>query len=560
MLDRSTIIVGWLQALFAVLVLWSVSNVFLGYTIRTQGSDPIVYSCTVFVSASLMLLLFSGSGPLAKETMRSIDTWAYGILLMLNYIVLLALLAVITSTEATLLQTLSVVVSMAAGWFFLGRKTSKTQLFGGALITAGLYFVLADTDVEKLGYVILLVFAMAVIQTIRTYVVEFHRPHNHATTQANSVKDRARVVALVMFIVSTIFFIAFFGLSLLIHYVEGLHIPAVPQFADFFNPYTTFYGMLAGFLLIAPLRFFEFSATHHIKTENYLAVSAFAPIATWAWEWGTSSFTGIDMRQLGFYDALACGLITSGGLVIALRRIKKVDDTATVLKDQLFYATQDPQAVADSREILANAFEHFDHDIKKTAKGLEIHSTVVEALLYDEKKVLAFKPEILKEVARAYRKKVAMSDALTGLANRAGFMTTLKGAAYEADIYSLLFIDLDKFKPVNDTYGHEAGDAVLKAVADKMTEMFPFRALPTRLGGDEFAVLVLDADRAKAEEIAKELKAKVIEPITFDGQEIAVGASVGIACYPEDGTDGEELLKLADGSMYKEKGEGGSSR
>lgn len=557
--DRKLVIFGWIQALVAVLVFWSVSNVFLGYTIRTQGGDPLVYSCSVFVSASLVLLLFAGSGPLAKETMRSIDTWGYGIALMLNYIVLLALLALVTSTEATLLQSVAVLMSMVSGWFFLGRRLGKTQFLGAVLIAVGLYLVASDLNVESLGKAIVIIISMGLIQTIRTYIAEFHRPNAYAHAQAVSVKDRARVIALVMFVVSSLFFAFFFGFSVLVEKVDGLEIPMIPDFEDFFNSYTIFYGMIAGVLLIAPLRYFEFSATNSIKTENYLAVSAFAPIATWFWEWATSPLTGINLRDLSYIDAVACLLITLGGLVIAIRKMRQSDEEKQ-LKNYLIASMQDPQEVQDSREIIANTVQHYDGDYQQAAKALDLPFFVVDALIYDKQKMLAFKPDVLKEVARAYRKKVAMSDALTGLANRAGFMTTLKGAPYEADKFSLLYIDLDKFKPVNDTYGHEAGDAVLKAVAERMTEMFPFRALPTRLGGDEFAVLVLDADREKAETLAKELKAKVIEPIMFEGQEIAVGASVGIACFPEDGTDGEKLLKIADGGMYAEKGEGGSSR
>lgn len=545
---------GWGQAFFAVLILWSISNVFLGYSIRSQGCDPIVYSCVVFTSASLVLLGYAGYGKLAKETMRSIDTWGYGFSLMLNYITLLALLSMITSTEATLLQSIAVILSLLSSWLFIGRKPSKGQAVGSIAISAGLLMVLSDLDVANLGYIILLVIAMGLIQTVRTYIAEFHRPHKYAVNQLVDVKDRARVVALVMFSVSTLFFMTFLGFALIMSFIEGVHIPSVPTLQDFLNPYTVIYGMLAGVILIAPLRYFEFSATHAIKTENYLAVSAFAPIATWAWEWGTEPITDINMRQLTEVDAMACVLITAGGVFMALSRMRR-DTTPRSIKKFLYVETQDIAQVEDSREILANTLEHFKSNIKKSAEALDLPVSVIEALLNDKDKALAFKDDTLKDVARRYRRNVALSDSLTGLANRAGFMTALKGAPYETKAFSLIFIDLDKFKPINDTYGHDAGDFVLKTIAERLGKLFPKRSLITRLGGDEFCVLLLDHNKEQANAHTADIQRKICEPMEFNGNDFAVSASLGVASYPEDSTSAEELLKLADSGMYSEKKE-----
>jgi len=550
------VVTGWGQAFFAVLVLWSISNVFLGYSVRTQGADPIVYSCVVFTSASLVLLAYSGYGKLAKETMRSIDTWGYGFSLMLNYIVLLALLAMVTSTEATLLQSIAVVVSLLTGWFFMGRAVSKGQALGALVIVTGLFMVLSDLQVDNLGYIILLIIAMGIIQTIRTYIAEFHRPHQYAASQLVSAKDKARVVALVMFVVSTLFFVFFLGFALLMHFVEGVTIPAVPTIADFLNPYTVVFGMVAGVLLIAPLRYFEFSATHAIKTENYLAVSAFAPVATWAWEWGTAPITGINMRQLTEVDAIACAFITLGGLAMAVSRMKS-DSAAESMKKHICVEAQNIVLVEDSREIVANTLEHFNSDVKSAAAALGLPQNIITAFLEDSEKVVAFKN--FPDVARSYRKHVAMADGLTGLANRSAFMTALRSAAYEAEVYTVVYIDLDKFKPVNDTYGHETGDKVLQGIAERLTEVAPKNTVITRMGGDEYCMLLLDTAKESAEKLVPEIQNAVAKPFNFDGidDEVSVSASIGIASYPEDGDNPEELLNIADKGMFSAKGESG---
>ncbi len=560
MQDKAILIRGWIQACFSVLVLWGLNNVMIGYSAQVLDANYLVYTCSAFVSCSLFLLLVGGRGPLVKETLRSVDTWAFGLIMLLGYLLTLSLFSYVTSTEGSLLQRISLIFGVIISWVFLSRPPSKGQFLGILVVGIGLYMICRDIPEDYRGMVYLLMFLEGLALTGRMFVAEIHRPHKQAMSTSSDPRAKARVVGFVMFIIST-FFLTLTGLLAILQTYAPLPVESsiIPTVESFQHSPSIFAGLVAGVFLLAPLRLIEFSSANIIKSENFLALAALSSIATLFWEWLLQPLTGMTLKSLSQNDLIALAIITLGCLVAAISKARESGKTPK-WQEELFYAGQDPQVVEDSREILANTLEHYDSDFTKSAKALSVHVETIEALIDDKKKVLAFKPEILKEVARAYRKKVAMSDALTGLANRAGFMTTLKGAPYEADQFALLYIDLDKFKPVNDTYGHEAGDAVLKAVADRMTEMFPFRALPTRLGGDEFAVLVLDADRAKAEELAKELKAKVIEPIDFNGQEIAVGASVGIACFPEDGTEGEALLKIADGGMYAEKGEGGSSR
>ncbi|PPR08703.1 MAG: putative signaling protein, partial [Proteobacteria bacterium] len=156
-------------------------------------------------------------------------------------------------------------------------------------------------------------------------------------------------------------------------------------------------------------------------------------------------------------------------------------------------------------------------------------------------------------VARNYRKNVATSDALTGLLNRTGFMTALKAASFESDNLSLFFIDLNKFKPVNDTYGHKAGDYVLQVIADRLRDLFPHKSLITRLGGDEYCILLLDTDKFQAESKIKLISKELEKEINCEGALISVSGSIGLANYPADTNNAEELISLADKQMYIKK-------
>jgi diguanylate cyclase (GGDEF)-like protein/PAS domain S-box-containing protein len=138
-------------------------------------------------------------------------------------------------------------------------------------------------------------------------------------------------------------------------------------------------------------------------------------------------------------------------------------------------------------------------------------------------------------------------DELTGLANRRGFTAAMAGRPGDVTV---LLIDLNGFKQINDTYGHATGDEVLKHVAGLLSDSTGPADVPARLGGDEFAVLA-GGDRAAAERIAGRLREALAEPALIGGRELPVGASIGVATGPASGAD--QLLNAADLRMYEEK-------
>ncbi|MCD9108279.1 GGDEF domain-containing protein [Bradyrhizobium japonicum] len=156
----------------------------------------------------------------------------------------------------------------------------------------------------------------------------------------------------------------------------------------------------------------------------------------------------------------------------------------------------------------------------------------------------------------------AHHDALTGLLNRAGFVEAL-GARLGADAerpFAVMFFDLDNFKPINDTFGHAAGDAVLKAVAGRVRRALPDGAVVARMGGDEFVALVDGLTPDMALEMGHRLISEVAISYELGGEvRASVGASVGIAMSPDHGAEVEELLGVADAALYEAKS-GGKSR
>jgi diguanylate cyclase (GGDEF)-like protein len=163
--------------------------------------------------------------------------------------------------------------------------------------------------------------------------------------------------------------------------------------------------------------------------------------------------------------------------------------------------------------------------------------------------------------ALAMIQKMATHDALTGLPNRALFNETLVHAIGQAHRHhrqlALFFLDMDRFKNINDTLGHSIGDRVLQEAARRITGAVRGSDMVARLGGDEFVLLVEDfADTADLADVAVKILAAFQSTVVVDGQELALSASVGVCTFPEDGTDAQTLLSNADIAMYRAKDQG----
>jgi diguanylate cyclase (GGDEF)-like protein len=178
--------------------------------------------------------------------------------------------------------------------------------------------------------------------------------------------------------------------------------------------------------------------------------------------------------------------------------------------------------------------------------------------------------DITKRVqAEAHIARLASEDSLTGLLNRRGFVTALAevhgqegdaSAAREPFGYAILFLDLDRFKVINDTLGHRVGDLLLQEVAKRMRAGLRSTDILSRFGGDEFAVIVRHVkSRSALEDIANCLISSISEPCELGGYRVLTSASIGIAVAPDDGADTDDLVVAADLALYaaKERNRGG---
>lgn len=158
-----------------------------------------------------------------------------------------------------------------------------------------------------------------------------------------------------------------------------------------------------------------------------------------------------------------------------------------------------------------------------------------------------------REAEMAWR---ASHDGLTGLANRHGLHAVVDRLLAGGTPFAVLFVDLDRFKDANDTLGHEVGDRVLCEAARRLERCAPVGATVARQGGDEFVLLLPNAGRAEADELASEVVRALSLPFALGSEPHRFGASVGVALAPDDGADRHVLLRRADTAMYAAKAAG----
>jgi diguanylate cyclase (GGDEF)-like protein/PAS domain S-box-containing protein len=165
-----------------------------------------------------------------------------------------------------------------------------------------------------------------------------------------------------------------------------------------------------------------------------------------------------------------------------------------------------------------------------------------------------------KEYERQLQR-LAHHDALTQLLNRAAFeergAAVLAKARQHADTVALLYIDLDNFKSINDTYGHAAGDVLLRALTERLSEHVRHSDLIARVGGDEFVALLANVESEDAAaRVARSLLQSLTLPITVQGYQLVMSASIGLSVFPRGGSEIATLLKTADAAMYQAKKNG----
>lgn len=267
------------------------------------------------------------------------------------------------------------------------------------------------------------------------------------------------------------------------------------------------------------------------------------------WYWETNAEGRFTYVSDGLYRLFGA----SPGEVIGRTRVDRAADTTQPgLREYL-------RALAERK-----VFRDIRYSVYVQSKGTVRHSAISGEPVFEDGHFKGYRGvgrDITEQILAEKRlEQLATHDSLTGLANRAHMQERLQRLLEDSHLKSqvaVLFIDLDRFKEVNDTLGHSPGDLLLTEVARRLRSNLRPDDLVARLGGDEFVVAVpCPHGVASARKMVEKLSAVLLEPMVIEGHEVFVRASVGISMYPDDATSKEGLLQAADIAMYRAKESG----
>ncbi|MGA7958376.1 MAG: GGDEF domain-containing protein [Xanthobacteraceae bacterium] len=262
---------------------------------------------------------------------------------------------------------------------------------------------------------------------------------------------------------------------------------------------------------------------------------------------------GVTQVNLSTFSAEAVRAVATNGPIVDVR-------AGTLAGQPKFYALAYVPVIIDGRSvavIAAYVDETEKHDLfYRTSLIAALSLCAGAALLFGLPALAWYRRTKEKQQADRRIRFLAHHDALTGLANRAQLVQSLEQALavlpLRRDGIAVHFLDLDRFKRVNDSLGHDGGDSLLKTVAERLRAVIRVEDVVARLGGDEFVLLQTGvAGRVQAEDFARRIVSAVTVPMTLKDRPFLATVSVGVALAPADGTNPERLLKSADLALYR---------
>lgn len=552
---------GVLQSLGIVFI----SSFFFVY-IRIASSlfaiDPVVFTSISMIATALTLSALAGPGRYVNSTLKSWQTWFYGFMLIGTYILDIVLVAHVIGTETGILNRITIPFTLLLAIVLFSRWPSRATIAGTLVMVAG-FLVLANFQGLSVWKEIWLpVVFLVIANASSTIVAETHKEYEKARKQG-TLRDKMRVVAFVSFITACIFLGLAFSLSLLktsLSLEAASYLAIVPTMAAYTDAPSIILGAIYGLIFAPAARYLKWASAQNIKAENVLAILALIPLVTLTLETFVALVTEGDMVHLQPEVIWAAVLVSFGATMPILIRFyrehkasglplyKHVMQSSSGGADLSIHHSEN---AVDDHDIICATLEYTDGDASKAADLLNIPVTTFLVLLEGEGK-LALRPSASKHVSRRYRTHVANRDGLTGLLNRSGFIMAMKKSLSDCEKGALFYIDLDKFKPVNDTYGHDAGDAILIQTAQRLHAILPENALITRMGGDEFCVYAPGVTKAESKVLAKDVEKELHKPYKVKGvkKQIQVGASIGQAFHPADGQNSAALISAADRGMF----------
>lgn len=551
---------GWLHAMYISFISFPLGAVSQKFLVSYTDSNILVYTALFMISSAAALLLIAGPGELAVSTLRRVESWGYSLLQILSLIFFLLIIGYVSATEGAALGIMSCLFTLIFSFLFLRQPVNKFEIMGSIFIIFGFYLIIynAPLEIESKFALVFIALARALFQGSQSLIAEVHKTNR----KAKNFKSQIRVTGFIMALAGVIFI----SFLLLMAFVKSNYdvefLKPFPYFSDFVDFKGFVLAFLLGFFLVSFSKYCEFYSGKTIGAKYLSSILSLHIIFVYLFELVLAKFTSLEVTAMMGSTFISLALILLGNSFIAfsgfikdVKFIKKGEkqDTLANLDDNFIEDELDFKIIKLN---LANLLTLYDKDSKKLSIDIEIDRITLENILnydYGEVKV---ENKTAKKINDFASQQVGNKDKLTKAYNRYYLDHQAESLLKEDNSFKLYYLDLNKFKPINDEHGHDVGDYVLTETVAKLNNLENFKDLVFRVGGDEFVLLQV----GNIEDELNDLITETVEiPVDYEDMSLQISTSIG-QVSSENYDNLEDMLKDADRLMFEHKKSKGVNR
>ena len=566
---------GVLQTI-GLLVLSCLFNVFIRVGSLTYDLDGVIFTIFALLSTAFIFSFLGGPGKLVRGTLVSLSTWGYGAALVITTITDIYLVQYVSGTEAGLFSRWAVPVCILISFLVLKRKMSKADIFALLTITVGAFFMIYIQPSENRVPLLILGFILSIGMALKFLIPELHK-ENVFAQEFGDIRLKIRVIGFALLSTSILLILTVLAIcylrSLNLESLAFLNHEFVPEFSIFKDYPSMISGIIWGLIFGALIEYFLWSASYKINAETVLVILSLIPVTTLGMEYGLSFFPIFDINMATFADGhglkvlyIVILMTVGAGMSAYIKSYKKIKESEgntfwqkvknSSKVDSAKLAISCDQANLADFEVIRNTVDFYEGDLKKASDILELPIETMQTLM-QTKNAYALRDDISKKIHEIFRNKIFYLDQLTGVENKKGLIRQFAKYQDEGVKFDLYYMDINKFKQINDTLGHNVGDiAIIESVHAIRNYANNNNGFAYRIGGDEFAMLT--TSNKTEEQIIKDVKAVVKKPISYnaDGKSGVLELSISIGranIIKDDDVKIKQVIQSADKNMYKDK-------
>ncbi|MCP4354857.1 MAG: GGDEF domain-containing protein [Proteobacteria bacterium] len=543
---------GWIHALFIGLLTYPLGTLSQKFVANNPDINILTYTCLCMLSTSWILLVIAGPGKLTTQALKQVHTWVYGVLEMFTISIGIVIMIYISATEAAALARTTAIFTFLLSSILLQQRSSFFEKFGFCILILGfftsIYMIEADIKIK-----VLLTFLVAFknfLQAAKKTTIELHKINR----KTRNFKEELRVTGSVMAISSLIITIGLISVAICQSFYGVTIHEALPDLNDFANKKMYVMAIVAGIVIISVSRYLEFYVSKTLGSRYLMAMASLQIVGIYGLERILSHTGYFEMTSFSKGQYLALGIILLGNVVIALagfikdmRFIKTgtIQDTLKNMEENFVDSKRDFNLVKLN---LTSLLALYDEDSKKLSEDINIDRIKLDNIMSYDLEDVKLKRGIAKKINEFASHNVALKDKLTKAYNRYYLANKVNELLDKEIDFKLYLLDLNKFKYVNDTFGHKAGDMTLVETVKRLNSLMDKESV-FRVGGDEFVLIQYkDLDIDLYDKILEAIE----EPISYKEHILESSTSIGFTLSSQH-HDLNEMLAFADKAMYKNK-------